>query len=63
MNVFLTFLIVLAMLGAAGAVLFGVIGMFRGASARRSNQLMQYRVLFQAVALGLLALFALVAHH
>jgi len=35
------------------------VGMFRGASPARSNKMMQYRVLLQFVALGLMALFML----
>jgi hypothetical protein len=63
MNVLLTVLIVLAMLGAAGALLFGLISMARGGDARRSNKLMQSRIILQGLALLLFALFMSFFHH
>lgn len=52
-------LVVLAMLGALGALALGVINMARGGSPQRSNKLMQSRVMLQALALLLFALFML----
>ena len=52
-------LVVLAMLGALGALALGVINMARGKNPRRSQKLMQSRVLLQGLALLLFALFML----
>ena len=52
-------LIVLAMLGALAALGLGVINMARGNNPRRSNKLMQSRVMLQALALLLFAVFML----
>lgn len=52
-------LVVLAMLGALGALALGVINMAKGNDPRRSNKLMQSRVLLQALALVLFAIFML----
>lgn len=52
-------LVVLAMLGALGALALGVINMVRGNDPRRSNKLMQSRVLLQGLALLLFAIFML----
>lgn len=53
-------LVVLAMLGALGALGLGVINMARGKDPRRSNRLMQSRVMLQAIAILLFALFMLI---
>jgi NADH:ubiquinone oxidoreductase subunit 6 (subunit J) len=63
MTSFLTVLLVLAMLGVLGVLGFGVINMFRGGNPRRSNKLMQARVVMQGVALLLLALLMMLASH
>ncbi len=55
--------ILLAMLGALGALALGVINMARGNNPRRSNRLMQSRVMLQALALLLFAIFMLLFHH
>jgi tellurite resistance protein TehA-like permease len=52
-------LVVLAMLGALGALALGVINMARGNNPQRSNKLMRSRVLLQGLALLLFALFML----
>jgi hypoxia induced protein len=52
-------LVLLAMLGALGALGFGVINMARGNNPRRSNRLMVSRVVLQGLALLLFALFML----
>jgi ABC-type Na+ efflux pump permease subunit len=54
-------MVVLAMLGALGALALGVITMAKGNNPRRSNKLMQSRVLLQGLALILFALFMLLA--
>ena len=60
-------LILIAMALAAGTMLLGVFSMARRkpgeAGERKSNKLMQMRVLFQAVALALFAIFMLLFHH
>ena len=54
------FTILLIMAGAAthGALVWGLIAMARGGefNAQWSNKMMRYRVLFQAIAIGVLAL-------
>jgi ABC-type Na+ efflux pump permease subunit len=52
-------LVVLAMLGALGALALGVINMARGGDPHRSNKLMQSRVLLQGLALIIFAIFML----
>jgi hypothetical protein len=52
---FLTALVVLLMLGTLGVLFAGLIGLARGTpDPRRSNRLMQWRVVLQAGALVLL---------
>jgi hypothetical protein len=63
MTVFFTILLVLAMLGTLTVLGFGVASMLRGGDPRRSNKLMQSRVMMQAVALVLLAALMLLARH
>jgi hypothetical protein len=57
MERFLPILIVLAMLATLAVLGLGLLSMARGDSARRSNKLMQSRVLLQGVALLLFVLF------
>jgi hypothetical protein len=63
MTVFLTILLVLAMLGTLTVLGFGVASLLRGGDPRRSNRLMQSRVIMQALALVLLAMLMLLARH
>jgi hypoxia induced protein len=63
MTTFLTILLVLAMLGTLTVLGFGVVQLFRGGDPRRSNKLMQSRVIMQALALVLLAMLMLLARH
>lgn len=56
-------LVVIAMFGALGALALGVISMVKGGDPRRSNKLMQSRVLLQGVALLLFALFMMLFRH
>ena len=55
MTTFITILLVLAMIGTLTVLGFGVATMLRGGDPRRSNKLMQSRVIMQALALVLLA--------
>ncbi len=61
MNVFLTVILVLAMLGVLIALGVGIATMLKGGNPRRSNKMMQLRVLMQAVALVVLALLMMMA--
>jgi hypothetical protein len=63
MTTFLTILLVLAMLGVLTVLGLGVVSMLRGGDPRRSNKLMQGRVIMQGLALLLLAILMLLAHH
>ncbi len=57
MEHFLPFLIVIAMLATLGILALGLLSMARGDSGRRSNKLMQSRVLMQGIALLLFLIF------
>ena len=63
MMTFVTILLVLAMIGTLAVLGFGVATMLRGGDPRRSNKLMQSRVIMQALALVLLAVLMLLARH
>lgn len=65
MSVFLTVILVLAMIGVLVALGVGVVTMLKGGNPRRSNKMMQMRVVMQAVALVALALLMMSAasHH
>ena len=63
MTLFVTFLLGLAMLGVLTVLGFGVASMMRGGDPRRSNRLMQARVLMQGLALLLLAILMLLSRH
>ena len=56
MHVLLTLLLVFAMLGVLVVLGLGVIQLVRGGDPRRSNKLMQFRVILQAAAILVLAL-------
>jgi hypothetical protein len=60
MESFLTILIPIAMLATLVVLGFGVVQMIRGGDPRRSNKLMQYRVIFQGLALLLFAILMMV---
>ena len=51
MHTFLTVLIGILMLATLGVLLAGVLGMVREGDPRRSNKLMQWRVLLQGAAI------------
>ena len=60
MITFLIILVALGMLGTLGTLFAGMIGMTRGdGNPRRSNKLMQWRVILQGVTLVLFALLLL----
>ena len=61
MTVFLTILLVLALMGVLAVLGFGVAGLVRGGDPRRSNKLMQSRVMLQAFALVILAALMLLS--
>jgi hypothetical protein len=59
----LYFLIVFFMLGALAVLLLGIATLARGGNPQRSNKLMQYRVLFQALAVLAFLILMLVFRH
>jgi Hypoxia induced protein conserved region len=60
MKTFLTILVGLGLLATFGVLVAGMVGMARGGgNPQRSNKLMQYRVILQAVTLLLFALLML----
>jgi hypothetical protein len=63
MSLFVTILLGLAMLGVLTVLGFGVASMLRGGDPRRSNRLMQARVVMQGLALLLLAILLLMGRH
>jgi hypothetical protein len=56
-------LVVIAMLGALASLGLGLVSMARGDNPQRSNKLMRSRVLFQAVAIFLFAVFMMIFRH
>ncbi len=60
MHSLLTILIPIAMLATLAVLGLGVYQMIRGGDPRRSNKLMQYRVVLQGVALLLFAILMMV---
>ncbi len=60
MRTLLTILVAVAMLAVLGTLFAGMIGLVRGdTDGERSNRLMRWRVILQAIALGLFALLLL----
>lgn len=59
MTSFATILLILALVGVLGVLLAGVVTMLSGGNSRRSNKLMQARVIMQGLALLLLAILML----
>jgi hypothetical protein len=57
MHGFFTVLIGIAMLATLGVLIAGLTGLVREGDARRSNKLMQWRVLLQGVTILLLVIF------
>jgi Hypoxia induced protein conserved region len=56
MHVFMIFILALALLAVLGVLGAGLVQMVKGNDPQRSNKLMEYRVVFQGLALGLFAL-------
>ena len=63
MTTFVAILLVFAMLGTLVVLGMGVASMLRGGDPKRSNKLMQSRVIMQALALVLLSVLMLMARH
>jgi hypothetical protein len=63
MKIVLTFFLVCALIGVLVVLGLGVATMLKGGDPRRSNKLMQSRVMMQALALLLLAMLMLLARH
>lgn len=61
MHAFLTVILIFAMIGVLIALGVGVATMLKGGNPRRSNKLMQMRVIMQAVALIVLAILMMMA--
>ena len=61
MHVFLTVILVLAMVGVLIALGVGVATMIKGGNPRQSNKMMQMRVIMQAVALVVLGILMAMA--
>jgi ABC-type Na+ efflux pump permease subunit len=63
MSGFLTVILIVAMLGVLGILGLGMANLFTGGSSRRSNKLMQARVIMQGIALAVLAVLMMMAGH
>ncbi|HZS82390.1 MAG TPA: twin transmembrane helix small protein [Stellaceae bacterium] len=63
METLIVVLIPIAMLATVGVLGLGVVQMIRGGDPRRSNKLMQSRVLLQGIALALFALLMMMFKH
>ncbi len=63
METLIVVLIPIAMLATVGVLGLGVVQMIRGGVPRRSNKLMQSRVLLQGIALALFALLMMMFKH
>jgi hypothetical protein len=63
MKIVLTFLLVCALIGVLVVLGLGVSTMLKGGDPRRSNKLMQSRVIMQALALVLLAMLMMLSRH
>ena len=63
MEYILPIMAVIAMLAVLGTLALGIISLARGGDPRRSNKLMQSRVLLQGLALLLFALFMMFFRH
>jgi ABC-type Na+ efflux pump permease subunit len=63
MKIVLTFLLICALIGVLVVLGLGVATMLKGGDPRRSNKLMQSRVIMQALALVLLAMLMMLNRH
>jgi hypothetical protein len=57
MHGFFTIVVGIGMLATLGVLIAGFVGLVRDGDARRSNRLMQWRVLLQGVTILLLVIF------
>ncbi len=62
MHAFLTVLIGILMLATLGILIAGVVGLVREGDPRRSNKLMQWRVLLQGAAILLFVILMSLLH-
>ena len=62
MRLVLTVLLVIALLGVLIVLGLGFLTLAKGGNPRRSNKLMQSRVILQAIALFLLAMLMMLGH-
>lgn len=62
MHTFATVIVGLMMFATLGVLAAGMIGMVRESDPRKSNKLMQYRVLLQALTLVLFIVFLSLLH-
>jgi hypothetical protein len=63
MDIFFIVLVGLAMLAVVGTLFMGIFQMTRGGDPRRSNKLMQHRVLLQGIAIALFIVFLSLLKH
>jgi hypothetical protein len=63
METLFMFLIPIAMLATLTVLGFGVVQMIRGGDPRKSNKLMQSRIILQGIALLLFAIFMMFVRH
>ena len=63
MQTFFIFLLPVVMLATLGVLGFGVVQMIRGGDPRRSNRLMQTRVVLQGIALLIFAIVMMMLRH
>jgi ABC-type Na+ efflux pump permease subunit len=62
MKFVLPILVVIAMLATLGTLALGLISLARGGDPRRSNKLMQMRVVLQGLAILFFAIFMMLYH-
>jgi hypothetical protein len=63
MKILLIALLALSMLATLGVLFAGMLGLVRGGDPQRSNALMRWRVMLQAVAIGLFLLLLASLRH
>ncbi len=63
MQTFLTIFMVIAMIATLAVLGVGVVQMIRGGDPRKSNKLMQSRVILQGIALLLFAILMMLVRH
>jgi hypothetical protein len=63
MDILILVLVGVAMLATVGTLFMGIFQMAKGVDPRRSNKLMQHRVLLQGIALVLFIIFLSLVKH